>query len=85
VIVGTVSLFTISLLWALTVSPILGQSGLEKTEPKLLTDPFLQLPTEDSVRIVWFTEFAGQKHFITYDDKLDQQIRNYCFHYFGSG
>ena len=28
----------------------------------LLTDPFLQRPTADSVRVVWFTEFAGQRH-----------------------
>ncbi|MGB7892039.1 MAG: metallophosphoesterase, partial [Microcoleus sp.] len=31
------------------------QSYLNK--PQLLTDPFLQLPTANSVRVVWFTEF----------------------------
>ena len=34
--------------------------------PRLLSDPFLQLPTEDSVRVVWFTEFAGSDHKVTY-------------------
>jgi Calcineurin-like phosphoesterase len=34
----------------------------------LLTDPFLQFPTETSVRVVWFTEFAGQAHTVTYGD-----------------
>jgi len=34
--------------------------------PKLLTDPFLQLPTENSVRVVWFTEFAGSRHLVQY-------------------
>jgi hypothetical protein len=30
--------------------------------PTLLTDPFLQLPTEDGVRVVWLTEFCGVAH-----------------------
>lgn len=38
----------------------------------LLTDPMLQLPTEDSVRVVWYTEFAGQAHTLTYGENLDQ-------------
>ncbi len=40
--------------------------------PWLLTDPFLQLPTETSVRVVWFTEFAGSQHIVTYGDNLNQ-------------
>ncbi|MGD1927994.1 MAG: metallophosphoesterase family protein [Leptolyngbyaceae cyanobacterium] len=32
----------------------------------LLTDPFLQLPTADSVHVVWFTEFEGQQHTVIY-------------------
>ncbi|WP_413174445.1 metallophosphoesterase [Anabaena azotica] len=40
--------------------------------PQLLTDPFLQLPTKNSVRVVWFTEFAGDKHLVFYGEKLDQ-------------
>ncbi len=35
-------------------------------ELKLLTDPFLQLPTPDSVRVVWFTAFAGLQHRVVY-------------------
>ncbi|MEH2004852.1 metallophosphoesterase [Nostoc sp.] len=38
--------------------------------PQLLTDPFLQLPTETSVRVVWFTEFAGVNHTVTYGENL---------------
>ncbi len=38
----------------------------------LLTDPFLQLPTADSVRVVWFTEFEGSGHGVQYGDRLDQ-------------
>ena len=33
---------------------------------ELLTDPFLQFPTKDSVRVVWFTEFPGSHHTVTY-------------------
>ncbi|WP_088890719.1 fibronectin type III domain-containing protein [Leptolyngbya ohadii] len=38
----------------------------------LLTDPFLQLPTADSVRVVWFTEFPGSEHFVQYGSNLNQ-------------
>lgn len=39
--------------------------------PILLTDPFLQLPTETSVRVVWFTEFAGSQHTVAYGQELN--------------
>ncbi|MBW4582643.1 MAG: fibronectin type III domain-containing protein [Tildeniella nuda ZEHNDER 1965/U140] len=39
-------------------------------KPILLTEPFLQLPSESSVRVVWFTEFAGTKHTVAYGDAL---------------
>ncbi len=41
--------------------------------PLLLTEPFLQLPTETSVKVVWFTEFAGFRHLVTYGSKLNQK------------
>ncbi|MGI8499920.1 MAG: metallophosphoesterase [Hassallia sp.] len=41
--------------------------------PQLLTDPFLQLPTETSIRVVWFTEFVGQ-HTVTYGENLAQTV-----------
>jgi hypothetical protein len=37
---------------------------------QLLTDPFLQLPTENSVRVVWFTEFKGSRHSVKYGQGL---------------
>jgi Calcineurin-like phosphoesterase len=42
--------------------------------PQLLTDPFLQLPTETSVRVVWFTEFVGDKHLVIYGERLDKTL-----------
>eukprot|EP00873_Tetraselmis_striata_P030837 jgi/Tetstr1/451101/TSEL_038137.t1 len=33
-----------------------------QADERLLTDPFLQLPTEDGVHVVWFTEFEGEDH-----------------------
>ncbi|HEY9695302.1 MAG TPA: metallophosphoesterase [Oculatellaceae cyanobacterium] len=42
------------------------------SDPQLLTDPFLQLPTKNSVRVVWFTEFAGSSHTVTYGQELNQ-------------
>ncbi len=44
-----------------------GASGLS-----LLTEPFLQLPGEDSVVVAWMTEFEGTAHTVTYGTDLDQ-------------
>jgi predicted phosphodiesterase len=38
----------------------------------LLTQPFLQLPTENSVKVVWFTEFPGEKNTVVYGENLKQ-------------
>ncbi len=61
------------LLFAALLVPAMaiGQDEPEEAEvvaPALLTDPFLQLPTDDSVRVVWFTEWEGQGHTVTYGD-----------------
>jgi len=40
--------------------------------PQLLSDPFLQLPTATSVRVIWFTEFAGSKHIVAYGQNLSE-------------
>jgi 3',5'-cyclic AMP phosphodiesterase CpdA len=42
--------------------------------PALLTDPFLQLPTVNSVRVVWFTEFEGDRHQVEYGQNLQQTV-----------
>ncbi len=39
---------------------------------QLLSDPFLQLPTETSVRVVWFTEFAG-RHTVSYGADFERR------------
>jgi hypothetical protein len=33
---------------------------------RFLSEPFLQLPTADAVRVVWFTDFEGSQHTLTY-------------------
>ena len=40
----------------------------KEQRPQLLTDPFLQVPTETSVQVVWFTEFPGKEHWVNYGD-----------------
>lgn len=40
----------------------------------LLTDPFLQLPTENSVRVVWFTEYKGISHWVDYGTDLKKRV-----------
>ena len=39
---------------------------LQTSDSNLLSDPFLQYPTESSVRVVWFTEFEGSSHVVVY-------------------
>ncbi len=41
--------------------------------PQLLTDPFLQLPTPESVTVVWFTEFQGPEHWVEFGDTFEQR------------
>ena len=43
-------------------------------KPQLLTDPFLQLPTANSVRVVWFTEFPGIRNIVTYGENLSRVV-----------
>lgn len=40
----------------------------------LLSDPFLQLPTENTVNVVWFTEFKGDRHMVKYGLQLEQTV-----------
>ncbi|MGB5769894.1 MAG: metallophosphoesterase, partial [Crocosphaera sp.] len=40
----------------------------------LLTDPFLQFPTETSIKVVWFTEFPGTEHKIIYGKNLEKIV-----------
>ncbi len=39
-------------------------------KPKLLTEPFLQFPTQTSIRVVWFTEFMGDRHAVAYGNNF---------------
>lgn len=49
-----------------------GASTAPLPDPVLLTDPFLQLPTEDAVRVVWFTEFEGSGHTVSYGENFEE-------------
>ncbi len=60
-------------LMGLLASPAATVFLFGESQPQLLTDPFLQLPTADSVRVVWFTEFAGTQHRVEYGDNLQHQ------------
>ncbi|MEO0407613.1 MAG: metallophosphoesterase [Cyanobacteria bacterium P01_A01_bin.135] len=49
------------------------ESVMAPSADRLLSDPFLQNPTAAGVSVVWFTEFAGDRHLVEYGDGLDQQ------------
>ncbi|MGK7927545.1 MAG: metallophosphoesterase [Spirulina sp.] len=42
---------------------------------ELLSDPFLQFPTPNSVRVAWFTEFPGLEHRVIYGDRPENTAR----------
>jgi Calcineurin-like phosphoesterase len=60
-------------LWV-TFAIVLSSQLVVSMQPpiQLLTDPFLQLPTESSVRVVWFTEFIG-RHTVSYGANFERQ------------
>lgn len=41
---------------------------------QLLSDPFLQLPSPNSVRVVWFTEFQGSTHRVIYGRDREHEV-----------
>ncbi len=43
------------------------------SDAQILSDPFLQLPSENSVRVVWFSEFAGTRHAVQYGKELEKE------------
>jgi hypothetical protein len=74
--------FTLLILLTLTLLIVWGSGmSLSQENPisskdfeSLLSDPWLQLPTNNSVRVVWFTEFPGNSHAVIYGDKLEQKV-----------
>ena len=48
--------------------------AMVNTSSTLLSDPFLQLPTADSVKVVWFTEFPDDRSYIKYGKELEKKI-----------
>jgi Calcineurin-like phosphoesterase len=65
--------FWLMLLGCVLTSGLLLQVSWSMTSaPMLLTDPFLQLPTPNSVNVVWFTELAGTRHTVSYGKRLEQ-------------
>ena len=40
----------------------------------MLSDPFLQAPTPDSVNVVWFTEFEGTGHWLELGQPVETKI-----------
>jgi len=52
------------------IEPPIDQQSEPLDMPKLLSDPFLQLPTASTVQVVWFTEFEGIAHTVEYGDGM---------------
>jgi hypothetical protein len=70
ILVTAIALLTFLAYGVLLVN-LVAQQFMASTS-RLLTDPFLQLPTESSVRVVWFTEFEGNRHRVEYGENFEQ-------------
>ncbi len=68
-------LFVIALCLSIIYSEIVSPSyfNMATASSVLLSDPFLQLPTSDSVRVVWFTEFLGERSYVRYGSQLEKE------------
>ena len=71
-------LFSFSVLTTIAISYLSMDSFAEQelsqtANNSLLSDPFLQLPTESTVNVVWFTEFIGDRHIVNYGTQLEQR------------
>lgn len=64
--------FFTALSYALMIPTIFYRPAMS-SNLQLLTDPFLQAPTANSVQVVWFTEFAGAQHLVEYGDRFEQK------------
>ncbi|MGD2183896.1 metallophosphoesterase family protein [Lusitaniella coriacea] len=68
-----IGLVLLSFLVVLLLRPQQFMMSVPNSNLRLLSDPFLQLPQETSVRVVWFTEFAGTEHFVRYGEGLEER------------
>ncbi len=66
------NLWIFALLLALAFTPFLLMIQ-QSSQLQLLSDPFLQRPRENSVEVVWFTEFPGSQHLVNYGNNLEQK------------
>lgn len=64
------TLFLAGLLAATALcAPLPAMAQASQADERLLTDPFLQLPTQDGVHVVWFTEFEGEDHTVVVGER----------------
>ena len=61
----------LSIIYSVRVSP--SSDNMVSPSFSLLSDPFLQLPTSDSVRVVWFTEFLDDRSYVRYGSQLEKE------------
>jgi hypothetical protein len=66
--------FLVLFLLTLLIVRSIRQPMMRSSLPQLLSEPFLQLPTATSVRVVWFTEFVGSDHKVAYGQNLQQTV-----------
>ncbi|MEL6439735.1 MAG: metallophosphoesterase family protein [Cyanobacteria bacterium J06621_8] len=68
-----ISIFTAIAIHYLLMNNSSETLGVNPPKHQLLSDPFLQLPTKNTVNVVWFTEFLGDNHLVKYGTDLQQK------------
>ena len=69
------AIFTTLAINYLEITSASSKHSMTSNNTSFLSEPFLQLPTENSVNVVWFTEFIGENHFVKYGDELEKQAK----------
>jgi hypothetical protein len=71
-------LTVVAIFLAIAVAVIIVMSNQESAKmvaSNFLSDPFLLFPSENSVRVVWFTEFEGAAHNVVYGENLELSVQ----------
>lgn len=69
----TVTIFTAIAIHYFYMNFTSEKPSVNTTNHELLSDPFLQLPTKNTVNVVWFTEFLGDFHVVKYGSEFGKK------------
>lgn len=57
-----------------SLTMVFSQANSSSHLPRLLTDPFLQITDQSSIKVIWFTEFLGTANRVLYGKNLEFSV-----------